>query len=36
MTLDANNHFGKKGKLTIAVYEKGPKAVLQGKETSDL
>jgi ribonuclease HIII len=27
--------FGKKGKLTIAVYEKGPKAVLQGKETAD-
>jgi ribonuclease HIII len=27
--------FGKKGKLTVAVYEKGPKAVVQGKETAD-
>ncbi len=27
--------FGKKGKLSVAVYEKGPKVVVQGKETSD-
>jgi ribonuclease HIII len=27
--------FAQKGKLTIAVYEKGPKVVVQGKETED-
>jgi ribonuclease HIII len=27
--------FGKKGKLTVAVYEKGPKVVVQGKDTAD-
>ena len=27
--------FAQKGKLTIAVFEKGPKAVIQGKETED-
>ncbi len=27
--------YGKKGKLSIAVYEKGPKVVIQGKETQD-
>jgi ribonuclease HIII len=27
--------FAKKGKLSIAVYEKGPKVVIQGKETED-
>ena len=27
--------FGKKGKLSIAVYEKGPKAVIQGKGTGE-
>ena len=27
--------FAQKGKLTIAVFEKGPKVVIQGKETED-
>jgi ribonuclease HIII len=27
--------FAQKGKLSIAVYEKGPKVVIQGKETED-
>jgi ribonuclease HIII len=27
--------FAQKGKLTVAVYEKGPKVVIQGKETED-
>lgn len=27
--------FGRKGKLTVAVYEKGPKAVIQGAEARD-
>ncbi len=28
-------YFGQKGKLAVAVYEKGPKVVVQGKETED-
>ena len=28
-------YFGQKPGLTVAVYEKGPKAVIQGKETAD-
>lgn len=27
--------FGKKGKLSVAIYEKGPKVVIQGKDTAD-
>lgn len=27
--------YGKKGKLTVAIYEKGPKVVVQGKEAQD-
>ena len=27
--------FARKGKLSVAVYEKGPKVVIQGKETED-
>src|SRR5262245_46677211 len=29
-------YFAQKGKLAVAVYEKGPKAVIQGTETEEL